>query len=121
MILGAPSAYQALRRIGALNYHIGQTVVLIRRGKRRLKVDELLEALLLCGTPLGSSIHAMTTPDGEREPCPGTSSGDASFEEPAQANTHVTCRVRSTTGSTTGSISGPRSTALYKGSSSDRR
>lgn len=32
--------------IGAFNYHTGQTVVLIRRRKRRPEVAELLEALL---------------------------------------------------------------------------
>jgi transposase len=32
--------------IGALNYHTGETVVLIRRRKRRPEVAELLEALL---------------------------------------------------------------------------
>jgi hypothetical protein len=42
--------------IEALNYHIGETVVFIRRRKRRLKVAELLEALLLGGTPVGRSL-----------------------------------------------------------------
>jgi putative transposase len=32
--------------IGAVNYHTGETVVLIRRRKRRLEIAELLEALL---------------------------------------------------------------------------
>ncbi len=32
--------------IGAVNYHTGETVVLIRRRKRRPEVAELLEALL---------------------------------------------------------------------------
>ena len=32
--------------LGAVNYHTGQTVVLIRRRKRRKEVAELLEALL---------------------------------------------------------------------------
>jgi len=32
--------------IGAVNYHTGDTVVLIRRRKRRLEIAELLEALL---------------------------------------------------------------------------
>ena len=32
--------------IGAVNYHTGETVVLIRRKKRRVEIAELLEALL---------------------------------------------------------------------------
>lgn len=32
--------------IGAVNYHTGETVVLIRRRKRRREIAELLEALL---------------------------------------------------------------------------
>jgi len=32
--------------IGAVNYHTGETVVLIRRRKRRMEIAELLEALL---------------------------------------------------------------------------
>ena len=32
--------------IGAVNYHTGETVVLIRRKKRRVEITELLEALL---------------------------------------------------------------------------
>lgn len=32
--------------IGAVNYHTGQTVVLVRRRKRRIEIAELLEALL---------------------------------------------------------------------------
>jgi putative transposase len=43
-----PTPAQPTRRygIGAVDYHTGQTVVLIRRRKRRPEVAELLEALL---------------------------------------------------------------------------
>ena len=43
-----PTPAQPKKRygIGALNYHTGQTVVLIRRRKRRREIAELLEALL---------------------------------------------------------------------------
>ncbi len=43
-----PTPAQPTRRygIGAVNYHTGETVVLIRRRKRRREVAELLEALL---------------------------------------------------------------------------
>jgi hypothetical protein len=43
-----PTPAQPKKRygIGAVNYHTGQTVVLIRRRKRRPEVAQLLEALL---------------------------------------------------------------------------
>ena len=43
-----PTPTQPTRRygIGAVNYHSGETVVLIRRRKRRKEIAELLEALL---------------------------------------------------------------------------
>jgi len=40
---GQPKVHYGL---GAVNYHIGETVVIIRRRKRRKEVAELLEALL---------------------------------------------------------------------------
>jgi transposase len=40
---GQPKAHYGL---GAVNYHTGETVVLIRRRKRRQEVAELLQALL---------------------------------------------------------------------------
>lgn len=40
---GQPKSHYSLR---ALNYHIGETVVLIRKRKRRLEVTELLQALV---------------------------------------------------------------------------
>jgi transposase len=43
-----PTPGQPTRRygIGAVNYHTGETVVLVRRHKRRREIAELLEALL---------------------------------------------------------------------------
>jgi putative transposase len=43
-----PTPMQPTRRygLGAVNYHTGETVVLVRRRKRREEVAELLEALL---------------------------------------------------------------------------
>ncbi|MEM6785727.1 MAG: transposase, partial [Bacteroidota bacterium] len=43
-----PTPGQPTRRygLGAVNYHTGETVVLVRRRKRRKEVAELLEALL---------------------------------------------------------------------------
>jgi len=43
-----PTPSQPTRRygIGAVNYHTGETVVLIRNRKRRREIAELLEALL---------------------------------------------------------------------------
>lgn len=40
---GQPKAHYGL---GAVNYHTGETVVIIRRRKRRLEVAELLQALV---------------------------------------------------------------------------
>jgi transposase len=43
-----PTPAQPTRRygLGAVNYHTGETIVLVRRRKRRREVAELLEALL---------------------------------------------------------------------------
>ena len=43
-----PTPMQPKRRygLGAVNYHTGETIVLVRRRKRRREVAELLEALL---------------------------------------------------------------------------
>ena len=43
-----PTPMQPTRRygIGAVNYHTGETLVLVRRRKRRKEIAELLEALL---------------------------------------------------------------------------
>lgn len=43
-----PTPAQPKKRygIGAVDYHTGETVVLIRRRKRRREIAELLEALL---------------------------------------------------------------------------
>jgi hypothetical protein len=52
--------------IGALNYHTGQTVVLIRRRKRRREIAELLEALLQKSTRQEESTWPGTTPTPTR-------------------------------------------------------
>lgn len=43
-----PAPGQPFRRygIGAVNYHTGESIVLVRRRKRRLEIAELLQALL---------------------------------------------------------------------------
>jgi hypothetical protein len=55
MILGARSACQALRYRGAQLPYQRDGVLILRR-KRRLKVAELLEELLLRGIPVGRCI-----------------------------------------------------------------
>ena len=45
-MIEAPGQPKKHYGIGAVNYHTGETVVLIRRRKRRREIAELLEALL---------------------------------------------------------------------------
>jgi transposase len=56
--------------IGAVNYHTGQTVVLVRRHKRRREIAELLQALLdqhTTGTVYVAWDNASTHEDDEVE------------------------------------------------------
>lgn len=46
VMIEAPGQPKKHYGIGAVNYHTGETVVLIRRRKRRREIAELLEALL---------------------------------------------------------------------------
>ena len=46
VMIATPAQPKKRYGIGAVNYHTGETVVLIRRRKRRQEVAELLEALL---------------------------------------------------------------------------
>ena len=58
-----PTPAQPKKRygIGAVDYHTGETVVLIRRGKRRREIAELLEALLWKSTRREESMWPGTT------------------------------------------------------------
>src|SRR5574341_2381470 len=67
-----PTPGQASKRygLGAVNYHSGETVVLIRRHKRRREVAELLQALLdkhPTGTVFVAWDNASTHQDDEVE------------------------------------------------------
>jgi transposase len=64
---GQPKVHYGL---GAVNYHTGETVVIIRRRKRRLEVAELLQALVdkhLTGTIYVAWDNASTHQDDEIE------------------------------------------------------
>jgi transposase len=64
---GRPKVHYGL---GAVNYHSGETVVIIRRRKRRLEVAELLQALVdkhLTGTIYVAWDNASTHQDAEVE------------------------------------------------------
>lgn len=47
VMIPTPGTTQKRYGLGAVNYHTGETVVLVRRRKRRREIAELLEALLL--------------------------------------------------------------------------
>ena len=56
--------------LGAVNYHTGETVVIIRKRKRRLEVAELLQTLVEkhpCGTIFVAWDNAVTHQDDEVE------------------------------------------------------
>lgn len=67
IMIPTPGQPKAHHGIGAVNYHTGETMVLVRRHKRRKEIAELLQALgcRAVSAPLPTNLQPLAQPGGD--------------------------------------------------------